>query len=102
MNPLDQLQPLIEPAPIGLWPPAPGWWALLVILPVLGWGLWRLRHWRPRKRRVVRAEQPLDPVRVEALAELARLPRPYDGAPAGAVAAARAAGSSSTSACLDD
>ncbi|MGV2837277.1 DUF4381 domain-containing protein, partial [Pseudomonas shirazensis] len=32
----------------------------------------------------VRAELPLDPVREAALAELARLPRPYDGAPAGA------------------
>ncbi|ANC82718.1 MULTISPECIES: DUF4381 domain-containing protein [Pseudomonas] len=84
MNPLDQLHPLIAPAPVSLWPPAPGWWLLLAALPLLGWGLWRLRRWRPGKRRIVRAEQPLDPVRLEALAELARLPRPYDGAPAGA------------------
>lgn len=63
MNPLDQLQPLIAPPAIGLWPPAPGWWLLLAILPALGWGMWRLRHWRPGKRRVVRAELPLDPDR---------------------------------------
>ncbi|CAG8865444.1 hypothetical protein PS627_01360 [Pseudomonas fluorescens] len=84
MNPLDQLHPLISPAHIGLWPPAPGWWVLLVLLPLLGWGLWRVRHWRPAKRQEAPVEQPLDPVRQEALAELARLPRPYDGAHAGA------------------
>nr|NLU58882.1 DUF4381 domain-containing protein [Pseudomonas sp. BIGb0427] len=49
MNPLDQLQPLLAPAPIGWWPLAPGWWALLLLLPLLAWGLWRLRHWRPGK-----------------------------------------------------
>ncbi len=47
-------------------------------------GLWKLRHFIPRKRPVVRAEQPLDPVRLAALAELAMMPKPYDGAPAGA------------------
>lgn len=84
MNPLEQLHPLIAPAHIGLWPPAPGWWVLLVLLPLLGWGLWRVRHWRPARRQRVPVEQPLDPVRQEALTELARLPRPYDGAHAGA------------------
>ncbi|MDG9886376.1 DUF4381 domain-containing protein [Pseudomonas sp. GD04058] len=84
MNPLAQLQPLIAPPPVSAWPPAPGWWALLLLVPLLGWGLWRLRHWRPRKARVPRAEQPLDPIRVAALAELAQLPKPYDGAHAGA------------------
>ena len=84
MNPLAQLQPLIAPPPVSAWPPAPGWWALLLLVPLLGWGLWRLRHWRPRKPPVPRAEQPLDPIRIAALAELAQLPKPYDGAPAGA------------------
>ncbi|HCI2640386.1 DUF4381 domain-containing protein, partial [Pseudomonas aeruginosa] len=28
MNPLDRLEPLIAPPPVGWWPPAPGWWLL--------------------------------------------------------------------------
>ncbi|MFS0826688.1 DUF4381 domain-containing protein [Pseudomonas phoenicis] len=85
MNALDDLQPLIAPPAIGWWPPAPGWWLLLVAVLALGWGIWRLRGWRPRRRpSPVLAESAMDPVRSAALAELARLPRPYDGAPAGA------------------
>nr|WP_314489847.1 DUF4381 domain-containing protein [uncultured Pseudomonas sp.] len=85
MNALDDLQPLIAPPAIGWWPPAPGWWLLLVGLLLLSWGIWRLRGWRPRRRPPqVAAESVMDPVRSAALAELARLPRPYDGAPAGA------------------
>jgi len=87
MTPLEQLQPLIEPAPISAWPPAPGWWALLALIPMLAWAAVRVyRRWARRvpPDSLAPAEQPLDPIRVEALAELARLPRPYDGAPAGA------------------
>jgi hypothetical protein len=51
------------PEPIGWWPPAPGWWGLLVllVLAALGWFLWnRLRR---------RGPTPLQ----AALAELTRL-----------------------------
>jgi hypothetical protein len=83
MNPLDQLQPLIDPPPVPWWPPAPGWWLLAVLLPLAGWGLWRLlRRWRGRRHQA-RAEAPLEPLRQAALAELAQLRKPYDGAPAG-------------------
>ncbi|MBU3055275.1 DUF4381 domain-containing protein [Pseudomonas indica] len=83
MNPLDQLQPLIPPPPVSWWPPAPGWWLLAVLLPLLVAGLWRLRRRLPWPRRKVAAEQPLDPLRLAALAELAQLRKPYDGVPAG-------------------
>ena len=83
MNPLDQLQPLIDPPPVPWWPPAPGWWLLAVLLPLLAWGLWRLLHnWQQRPRKVT-TEQALDPLRQAALDELSRLSKPYDGAPAG-------------------
>ncbi|QHF02552.1 DUF4381 family protein [Pseudomonas asturiensis] len=84
MNPLDQLQHLIAPEAVSFWPLAPGWWLLLLLIPALGWGAWRLRTLLPVKASKTRTEQPLDPVRIAALAELASLPKPYDGAPAGA------------------
>ncbi|KPA87229.1 DUF4381 domain-containing protein, partial [Pseudomonas asplenii] len=63
---------------------APGWWLLMLAMPLLGVGLWYLRRWLLARRPLPRAEQPLDPLRLAALEELARLPKPYDGAPAGA------------------
>lgn len=84
MSELAQLQPLIPPPAIGLWPPAPGWWLLLLLMVGLGWGAWWLRRYLSGKRLVVTTEQPLDPVRVAALEELSRFTKPYDGAPAGA------------------
>lgn len=86
MDPLAALQPLIEPAPIVWWPPAPGWWLLLLLLPLLGWLLWRLRRYLPRRRqrRDAGTEAVLDPQRQAALEELSSYPKPYDGAPAAA------------------
>ncbi|MDF3935152.1 DUF4381 domain-containing protein, partial [Pseudomonas citronellolis] len=56
----------------------------LAVLPPLAWALWRWRHrLLPRPRVEAPAEAPLEPIRVAALEELARLPRPYHGAPAG-------------------
>jgi hypothetical protein len=89
MNPLACLHPLIEPAPIGAWPLAPGWWVLVLVLLALVLGVWRWRR-RPVIAQLPDAlpapvaEQGADPVRLEALAELALMPRPYDGTPAGA------------------
>lgn len=83
MNPLDQLEPLLAPAPIGWWPPAPGWWLLALALPVLSWGLLRLLRRLPRQTKPAAGEAPLDPQRQAALSELEQLPKPYDGAEAG-------------------
>jgi len=53
-DPLAQLHPLREPAAIGWWPPAPGWWLLLALvliaLGILGWRLLQ-RHRRNAYRR---------------------------------------------------
>ena len=84
VNHLDALQPLIAPPPIAAWPLAPGWWVLAGLGLILVALAWRFRRWRPRRRRLAPTEHPLDAARVEALAALARLPKPYDGAPAGA------------------
>lgn len=83
MSALDQLQPLILPEPVGFWPPAPGWWLLMILLPAVGYGLWRARTLLPKKASSDTVE-PLDPLRQAALVELAQMPKPYDGAPAGA------------------
>jgi hypothetical protein len=83
MNPLDQLLPPIEPAAIAWWPPAPGWWLLVVLLPLLLWGGWRLRHRLTGRRRKPSRQTALDPLRLAALDELERLPRPQAGEPAG-------------------
>ena len=69
MNPLDQLEPLIAPAPIGWWPPAPGWWLLAVLVPLLLWGLTRLLQRLKRRRTASVGDNALDPLRLAALAE---------------------------------
>ncbi len=47
-NPLDQLRPNHLPDPIGIWPPAIGWWVLaaLIMLMVTGIGYWLIRRWK--------------------------------------------------------
>ncbi|HLA30610.1 MAG TPA: DUF4381 domain-containing protein [Pseudomonas sp.] len=83
MNPLERLEPLIAPAPIGWWPPAPGWWLLAALLPLLLWGGLRLLKRLPRNSRADASEPALDPLRQAALNELERLRKPYDGVDAG-------------------
>ncbi|GAB3393506.1 DUF4381 domain-containing protein [Azotobacter armeniacus] len=82
MNPLDNLQPLIPPPAIHWWPPAPGWW-LLVLVAGIALAAFCWLHWqRPRRRAEPAAPLILDPLRVAALEELAQLRKPY-GMPAG-------------------
>jgi len=82
MSSLDQLEPLMAPAPISAWPPAPGWWFLAALLLSLVL-LVRLRPWQRWKREdTTEAESPLEPQRQIALDELAQLNKPYDGQPA--------------------
>jgi len=83
VNPLEQLEPLIAPAPISWWPPAPGWWLLAVLLPLLLWATFKLLKRLPRKAAGQTAEATLDPLRQAALNELERLSKPYDGIDAG-------------------
>jgi hypothetical protein len=68
MNGLEQLQPLISPPPIAFWPPAPGWWLLLLLLPALGFAAWRLRRFIPLKKR------PIVPCRATARSSAHRRP----------------------------
>lgn len=53
MNPLADLRDIQLPAEPGLWPPAPGWWLLaLVMLALTVWSARRLHaRWRLRQRR---------------------------------------------------
>ena len=87
MNPLDQLAAPILPPPPAFWPPAPGWWLLATVLLAALALLWRQRRrlqgWWQRRFPAAPPAVALDPPRQAALAELQRLPRPYDGAPAG-------------------
>ncbi|WP_257297030.1 DUF4381 domain-containing protein [Endozoicomonas sp. YOMI1] len=52
-NPLDQLRPNHLPDPVGLWPPAIGWWllaligtALMVLVTVYSWRRWQKNRYR--------------------------------------------------------
>ena len=60
---LQNLNDIVVPAPVGFWPPAPGWYAVIAVLLVLAtWAGFRLlRGWRQNA------------YRREALAELDRI-----------------------------
>jgi len=83
MNPLDNLEPLIAPPPVGAWPLAPGWWFLAALLLTILL-LLRLRPWQRRKSDMEArpADAVLEPQRQLALDELAGLGKPYGGQPA--------------------
>ena len=55
--PLADLRPLMAPAPVSWWPPAPGWWilAFLCIIALAALAIWayrrRLRYQRTRYQR---------------------------------------------------
>ncbi|MFI8479316.1 DUF4381 domain-containing protein [Pseudomonas sp. NPDC078700] len=83
MNPLDQLEPLIEPPAISWWPPAPGWWLLLLV--ILAAVIWAIRAYkrRPDKPKKAGKDSVLEPARSAALTELSQLQKPYYGVSAG-------------------
>lgn len=50
-DPLSQLADIHLPEPIGFWPPAPGWWVLLVLLIVVAFVFYRryLATWKQKR-----------------------------------------------------
>lgn len=45
---LANLKPLIAPAPVSWWPPAPGWWILgtILLVSIIGLTVWAWKRWR--------------------------------------------------------
>lgn len=50
-DPLSQLADIHLPEPIGFWPPAPGWWALLILVVILSFLFYRryLASWKQKR-----------------------------------------------------
>jgi len=70
VNPLEQMRDIQLPAPVGWWPPAPGWWLLTVlVLALVAWGLARAVRIASERRQRQR-------YRGEALQELNNLTCP--------------------------
>ncbi len=76
---LAQLADIHLPEPVGLWPPAPGWWVLAFALLALAW--YGIRQYRQYRR--------LHKVCQHALAELERCESRLAAAPADALDAAK-------------
>jgi hypothetical protein len=66
MNPDLPLRDIHLPAPLGWWPPAPGWWLLAVIVPVALALLFWLYKRLSRKTAVKAAQQALAALRLDA------------------------------------
>lgn len=86
--PTLELAPLLYPAAPSLWPPALGWWFVVGAVALIAVGSYYQRTRRTHTTEttpavVVATENSLEPQRQSALEELARLPRPEAGAPAG-------------------
>lgn len=83
MNPLDRLEPLVEPQSPSWWPPAPGWWLLggLLAAFIIGLGYWLLGK-RKRQRPATPGKDPrrLNQAALRELAELAAPPSTQAGA----------------------
>ena len=67
------------PAPIGWWPPAPGWWilaGLLLLIPIFIWGFSRFRQRRKMQRLALQQLEKLtDLPETELLTAISRLLR---------------------------
>ncbi len=63
MNDSLPLRDIHLPDPIGWWPPAMGWWLLIILLPLLGYVLWRLFKRLTRKTAVKTARKLLRELR---------------------------------------
>ena len=54
---LSQLRDIHEPSPVGVWPPAPGWWLLLLALVLILYTAWYLsRRYKNSFRRAASLE----------------------------------------------
>ena len=79
---IEQLQPIILPAPINWWPPALGWWMLCAVLLLVILTFHYSRLWRQHKQHALQVK-PLDPLRDNALQQLHKLRKPLGGEQAG-------------------